>query len=47
MEVGADALNTEYDDQLYRFCSQACLDLFLAHPQRYLQARAGDGGVES
>lgn len=36
MEVGPDALNTEYGDRLYRFCSQACYDLFTAHPERYL-----------
>jgi hypothetical protein len=24
MEVGPDALSTEYDGTLYRFCSQAC-----------------------
>lgn len=36
MEVGPDALNIEYGDQLYRFCSPACADLFRAHPDRYL-----------
>ena len=37
MEVGPDALQVEYEGTLYRFCSQACHDLFLAQPQRYAQ----------
>jgi YHS domain-containing protein len=37
MEVGPDALQTEYAGTLYRFCSQACHDLFVAHPERYVQ----------
>ncbi len=37
MEVGPDALQIEYDGTLYRFCSQACHDLFLAQPERYVQ----------
>ena len=35
MEVGPDALSSEYENQLYRFCSAACRDLFLAQPTRY------------
>ena len=42
MEVGPDALGVEHDGQLYRFCSQACHDLFLAQPERYVQ-RASPG----
>ncbi len=37
MEVGPDALNREYEGTLYRFCSQACHDLFVAQPERYAQ----------
>jgi YHS domain-containing protein len=37
MEVGPDALHTEYEGTLYRFCSQACHDLFIAQPERYAQ----------
>ena len=37
MEVGPDALHTEYDGILYRFCSQACHDLFITQPERYVQ----------
>lgn len=37
MEVGPDALQVEYDGTLYRFCSQACQDLFLTQPERYVQ----------
>lgn len=37
MEVGPDALHTEYEGILYRFCSQACHDLFVAQPERYAQ----------
>jgi signal transduction histidine kinase/YHS domain-containing protein len=33
--VGPDALSTEDDGALYRFCSTACRDLFLAQPERY------------
>lgn len=36
MEVGPDAISLEHADRLYRFCSQACYDLFAAHPERYL-----------
>jgi signal transduction histidine kinase/YHS domain-containing protein len=35
MPVGPDALGTEYAGQLYRFCSPACRDLFLAQPKQY------------
>ena len=37
MEVGPDALHIEYQGTLYRFCSQACQDLFMAQPERYVQ----------
>lgn len=37
MEVGPDALHTEHEGTLYRFCSQACHDLFVAQPERYAQ----------
>ncbi len=37
MEVGPDALQVEYEGTLYRFCSQACHDLFVAQPERYAQ----------
>jgi YHS domain-containing protein len=37
MEVGPDALYTEYEGTLYRFCSQACHGLFVAQPERYAQ----------
>lgn len=36
MRVGPDALGAEHDDRLYRFCSPACRDLFLAQPRQYL-----------
>jgi YHS domain-containing protein len=46
MEVGPDAPSVEYGDRLYRFCSQACHDLFVAAPARYAQpAGDGDGGA--
>jgi signal transduction histidine kinase/YHS domain-containing protein len=35
MAVEPDALGAEYDGQLYRFCSPACRDLFLAQPGQY------------
>ena len=35
MPVGPDALGAEYAGQLYRFCSPACRDLFLAQPTHY------------
>jgi signal transduction histidine kinase/YHS domain-containing protein len=37
MLVGPEALSATYNDQLYRFCSPACRDLFLAQPERYVQ----------
>ncbi|GAB4430125.1 MAG: hypothetical protein OHK0015_14850 [Chloroflexi bacterium OHK40] len=39
MSVGPDALGAEHGDRLYRFCSPACRDLFLAQPQQYLAPR--------
>lgn len=36
MIVGPDALSSEYRAQIYRFCSQACRDLFEAQPDRYV-----------
>lgn len=36
MSVGPDALGAEHAGQLYRFCSSACRDLFLAQPQQYV-----------
>jgi signal transduction histidine kinase/YHS domain-containing protein len=36
MAVGPDAIGTQYAGQLYRFCSPACRDLFLAQPAQYL-----------
>jgi signal transduction histidine kinase/YHS domain-containing protein len=35
MRVEPDALGAEYAGQLYRFCSPACRDLFLAQPTHY------------
>jgi signal transduction histidine kinase/YHS domain-containing protein len=35
MPVGPEALGAEYAGQLYRFCSPACRDLFLAQPTHY------------
>jgi signal transduction histidine kinase/YHS domain-containing protein len=35
MPVEPDALGAEYAGQLYRFCSPACRDLFLAQPTHY------------
>ena len=35
MLVGPDAISVEYQGAIYRFCSQACRDLFLAQPERY------------
>ena len=37
MLVGPDALSSEYRAHIYRFCSQACRDLFEAQPERYTQ----------
>lgn len=36
MSVGPDALGAEHDGRLYRFCSPACRDLFLAQPHQYV-----------
>jgi two-component system sensor histidine kinase UhpB len=36
MDVGPEALGAEHDGRLYRFCSPACRDLFLAQPQHYV-----------
>lgn len=36
MTVEPDAIGAEYDGTLYRFCSPACRDLFLAQPQHYV-----------
>jgi signal transduction histidine kinase/YHS domain-containing protein len=36
MLVGPDALSTTYNGQIYRFCSPACRDLFIAQPERYI-----------
>ncbi len=36
MLVGPDALSSEYRSHVYRFCSQACKDLFEAQPERYV-----------
>jgi signal transduction histidine kinase/YHS domain-containing protein len=36
MAVAPDALGADYDGQLYRFCSPACRDLFLARPAHYV-----------
>jgi len=38
MDVGPDALTVEYDNQLFRFCSEACRRLFEAQPERYAHA---------
>jgi signal transduction histidine kinase/YHS domain-containing protein len=38
MPVEPDALGAEYAGQLYRFCSPACRDLFLAQPGQYITA---------
>ena len=36
MLVEPDALGAEHDGKLYRFCSPACRDLFMAQPAQYL-----------
>lgn len=38
MVVGPDDLSAEYRGAVYRFCSQACRDLFTADPGRYVAA---------
>ena len=35
MAVEPDALGAEFAGELYRFCSPACRDLFLAQPTHY------------
>lgn len=39
MLVGPEAIGAEQESQLYRFCSPACRDLFLAQPQQYVAPR--------
>jgi len=36
MRVGPDDLSAEYNGAIYRFCSAACRDLFVAQPERYV-----------
>ncbi len=36
MTVEPNALGAEHAGELYRFCSPACRDLFLAHPEQYV-----------
>jgi two-component system sensor histidine kinase UhpB len=36
MTVGSDAIGAEHAGKLYRFCSPACRDLFLAQPTQYI-----------
>jgi signal transduction histidine kinase/YHS domain-containing protein len=36
MSVGPEAIGAEHDGALYRFCSPACRDLFVANPQHYV-----------
>lgn len=36
MQVGPDAISAEYAGILYRFCSEACRELFLAAPEQYI-----------
>lgn len=43
MAVAPDAPAVEHAGRLYRFCSPACRDLFLAQPQHYVLGGAGDG----
>ena len=38
MVVEPSAIGVDYDDQIYRFCSPACRDLFVAQPQHYVAA---------
>jgi signal transduction histidine kinase/YHS domain-containing protein len=42
MVVGPDAISVEYGGAIYRFCSQACRDLFVAQPERYARRLSGD-----
>ena len=36
MVVGPEAIGAEHGGKLYRFCSPACRDLFLAQPAQYV-----------
>jgi signal transduction histidine kinase/YHS domain-containing protein len=36
MSIGPEALGAEHEGHLYRFCSPACRDLFLAQPRHYV-----------
>lgn len=36
MRIGPEDLGAEHDGRLYRFCSPACRDLFLAQPEQYV-----------
>lgn len=36
MVVGPDAISAEHNGRIYRFCSHACRDLFVAEPERYV-----------
>ena len=36
MSVGPEAIGAEHAGDLYRFCSPACRDLFIAQPQHYI-----------
>lgn len=38
MVVGPEAIGAEHSGKLYRFCSPACRDLFLAQPAHYIAA---------
>jgi len=40
MTVGPADLGAEHDGRLYRFCSPACRELFLAQPQQYVAPAA-------
>lgn len=33
---GQSAIQLEYDQQIHRFCSERCRDLFAADPEHYL-----------
>jgi two-component system sensor histidine kinase DegS len=43
MLVGPEALSSEYRSEIYRFCSQACRDLFVGQPERYVENVANRG----
>ena len=40
MPAGPDAIGAEHAGQLYRFCSPACRELFLAQPAQYVAPEA-------